>query len=132
MQAKIDHRMMVCGTRVFVQSTNIFRFTAGEQALRRFSLKCEPNSRHWRELSEKPRFRKQNKKPTTRVGMGIRVFVQSTKIFRFTAGEQAPRRFSLKCEPNSRHWRELSEKPRFRKQNKKPTTRVGFLFWQRN
>ena len=33
--------------------------------------------------------------------VGIGVFVRCTKIFRFATGEQAPRRLSLKCEPQA-------------------------------
>ena len=85
-ERKTDHPKMVSGTRVFVHSTKIFRFAAGEQAPRPLSLKCEPNSRLWRELGEKPRFCRQRKeKQTIRrwsvfFGSGTRIRTQTYRV----------------------------------------------------
>ena len=60
------------------------------------------NPARFASCGENPLFRCQRKrKRTPNGGRGIGVFVRGTKIFRFAAGERAPRRLSLKCEPRS-------------------------------
>ena len=59
------------------------------------------------EGSEPVPMSKEKKKRPSDDGRGTRVFVLSTKIFRFATGEQAPRWLSLKCEPipcEARSW----------------------------
>ena len=77
--------------------------------------------RLWRCGSESSIPPPKKRKADHQVMVGIGVFVQCTKIFRFATGEQAPRRLSLKCEPRAlrQSRKHCGENPLFCCQEKK-------------
>ena len=109
------------GTRVFVRCTNILRFATGEQAHRWLSLECEPKDY---------RVCRSGFNPYKLLTKCLRL--SDLLAWQYTAkgGMHSLLISPLAKADSASYMSEFASKIQF--QNKKPTTRVGSLFWQRN